>query len=178
MRKTKLIAYITIFMVLFLFIIISPKQGDPFSIYLQIATISAAVGFFGVNIYYRYLWKLNFFANMHGIINIGGKWVGKDKNGDETEEKNIKMKIVQHFDEVKIKLVSDNSIIESLISSFKRESTGQYLYFLFRSRPKDKIEAKEDIFFGTMIIKCDHQILIGEYFTSKGEIKKIELYKE
>ena len=176
MRKSRLIAYITIFMVLFLFIILAP-EGDSFSVYVQIATISAIVGFLGVTLYYRYLWKLPFFQNVHDIIDISGRWVGED-NSEKEGEKKIKMKIIQHYDEIKIKLTNDKNISESLISSLKKENMGQYLYFLFRSRPKEKVESKNDIFVGTMIIKCDPQVLIGEYFTSNGEIKKIELYRQ
>lgn len=175
MRKSRLIANITIFIVLFLVVILTPSEGERFSTYIKIATISATIGFLGVTLYYRCFWKLPFFTNIHNIINVGGKWNGEAIDGDKKVE--MSLKISQHYDEIKIRFTTETDISENLISIIKKETTGQYLYFMFRARPKEKLSSKEDIFVGTMIIKCDKDVLIGEYFTSKGDKKKLELYR-
>ena len=74
------------------------------------------------------------------------------------------LRIIQHFNDVKVKFVGDDFNSESLICKLKKESTGLFLYILYRSRPKDKVTSKKEIYFGSMIIRCDPDVLVGEFF--------------
>lgn len=174
MGKNKFIAIITVFLALVLFVIFRP--GDDPVLTFKIATIAATVVFIGTFLFDRYLWRVPPFASMHSIVDINGKWEGKsiDQNGliILTE-----LRIIQHFNDVKVKFVGDDFNSESLICKLKKENTGLFLYILYRSRPKDKVTSKKEIYFGSMIIRCDPDVLVGEFFTTKDEKYKIELYR-
>ncbi|HHU59929.1 TPA: hypothetical protein GXZ34_03300 [bacterium] len=174
-RRNRLMAMLTVFLALLLFLVINP--GDDTLLATQIATFSATIIFIGHFLYNHIFWRMPPFNSIHNIIDISGNWKGKaiDEVGAETS---FEMKVTQHFDDVKVKITGDEYISESLICRLKRESNGLFLYFMYRSRPIDKVTSKRDISFGSMIIRCDPDVLTGEFFTTKNDKNKIELYRD
>lgn len=172
--NNKLVAIITIFLAFILFLIIQPGD-NPFMI-MKIAGITASVVLFIIIIYTRYLWRVPPFSSMHKMIDVSGKWEGKatDKDGFE---KIIKLRVRQYYDDVRVKLTGDDFVSESLICKLKRETTGLFLYIMYRSKNIEGVTSKSDMFYGTMIIRCDLDILVGEYFDSNNNHKTFELYR-
>lgn len=175
MGKNKFLAIITVFLALILFIIFRP--GDDPILTFKIATIAASVVFVGVFLFDRYLWRIPPFCSLHNVIDISGDWAGKTENGEDGSFLELNLKIAQHFDDVKVKISGDTFVSESLICRLKREKNGSFLYVLYRSKPKQKLTSQEDITYGSMIVRCDPDVLICEYFTNNNIKHKIELFR-
>ena len=174
MKSNKLVALLTVFLALLLFVVMKPGD-DPFLV-MKIASITASVVLVGLFLYSRYLWRVPPFLSMSKMIDIGGKWEGKELLEDG-QYRSFRLKFVQYFDEVRVKITSEEYVSESLISRLKREPNGLFLYVMYRSKKSSGVSSKEDIAYGTMIIRCDPDVLTGEFFNSNGERKTIELYR-
>ena len=60
----------------------------------------------------------------------------------------------------------------------KKDSQGTYLYVVYKSKPSGKIDSKEQIEYGTLVIKCDEDFLEGSFYTSGRLSGKAELYRK
>lgn len=175
MQNNKVTALITVFLTFILFIILQP--GDNPLALIRVASIVAAIVLVVVVIYTHFLWKLEPFVRVHHIIDINGKWEGKFPISGE-KEIDIEVTIKQHYDDIKLELTTDHNKSESLVSKISNESDGGKLYIVYKCKPTKKVESKEEIDFGTIILRLDEDILEGDFFNSRGISGHIELYRK
>jgi len=57
------------------------------------------------------------------------------------------------------------------------DSQGSKLYAVYKSKPNGKVDSRDQIEYGTFIIKCDEDFLEGIFFTSNKLAGKLELYR-
>ena len=172
MGKNKATALITIFLTFILFVILQPGD-DPLAL-IRIASIVAAVVIILIVIYTHFLWRLQPFKKMHHQIDINGKWYGKIPLGDEVID--VELRIKQYFDDVNVDIYANNIKGESMVTSIVDNNDGYKLYIVYKIRPI-KVENKEEIDFGTIIVRLNEDVLEGEIFTSKNISAPVELYR-
>ena len=175
MGQNKITALITIFLTFILFIILQP--GDNPLALIRVASIVAAIVLVIVMVYTHFLWRVEPFTRIHHITDISGKWetnmqVSKDK------EIYVSVKIKQYYDDIRVELVTDHNKSESLIARIVNEVDGSKLYIVYKCKPKKTVESKDEIDFGTIILRVDEDILEGDLFNSKGLATHIELYRK
>lgn len=175
MSRNKVTALITIFLTFILFMILQPGD-DPLAL-IRIASIVAASVLLLIVIYTRFLWKLEPFNKFHKIIDISGKWQGVLPVSD-TKTIPVEMKIKQYFDEVRVTVFTDHNYSESLVTRIVHEAEGSKLYVVYKCKPTGKVESKNDIDYGTIMLRLDEDILEGEYFNSRKIQGHIELYRK
>jgi hypothetical protein len=175
MSKNKTVTLASVILVFILFIAMKP--GDNPVLLMRVASIAAVAVFFGMILYTRVLWRISPFTALHNHIDIGGKWYGKlvRENGDECE---IDANITQYLDDIKVKIKTDDFFNDSLACKMRRDAQGTYLYVAYKAKPTGKLGSKEQIEFGTFIIKCDEDFLDGIFYTSGGVYGKVELYRK
>lgn len=175
MSRNRILAIFTVFLVFVLFIAMKP--GDNPVILMRVASITAAIIFVGLILYTRILWRVAPFSSFHKIVDIGGKWEGKmvDNEGKICE---INAHITQYFDEIKIKIKTDNIFNDSLVCKMSCDAQGTKLYAVYKSKPIGKLDSKEQIENGTIIIKCDEDFLEGTFYTSNRIVGSVELYRK
>lgn len=175
MGKNKIIAIFTVFLCFILFVAMKP--GDNPDVLVRIASIVAAVVFAGVIFYTRVLWRVSPFNKLHKVIDIGGKWEG-NMYLDSGASYQIDTVIIQYLDDVKIKIKTNNFLNDSLVCKMSIDSQGTKLYAVYKSKPNGKVDSKEQIEYGTFIIHCDEDFLMGDFFTSNKLTGKLELYRK
>ena len=175
MGQSRVTALITIFLTFILFVILQPGD-DPLAL-VRIASIVAAVVILLLIIYSRFLWKIEPFTRFHHVVDISGKWVGKLPVSSDKEIP-LEVRIKQHFDDVIVKIYTDHNQSESLVTKIVNEPDGSKLYIVYKCKPTTRVEAKEDIDYGTIIVRLDEDILEGEYYNSKNMSGHIELYRK
>ena len=175
MNKNRVTAIITIFLTFILFIILQPGD-DPLAM-VRIASIVAAAVLILIVIYNHFLWKVEPFKRLHKIVDISGKWEGKLPIGNGKEIL-VEVTIKQYYDDVSIELVTDHNRSESLVTRISSEADGNKLYVVYKNKNSKKIESKDDIDYGTMMLRLDEDLLEGEFFNSKNISGRIELYRK
>ena len=175
MGHNKVTALITVFLTFILFIILQP--GDNPLALIRVASIVAGVVLVMVVVYTNFLWKVEPFTRIHHITDISGKWEGK-LPVSEGKEIEIEVKIRQHYDDIKVELTTDHNKSESLIAKIVNEIDGSKLYIVYKCKPLKVIESKDEIDFGTIILRVDEDILEGEIFNSRSLCAHIELYRK
>lgn len=174
MNQSKVTALITVFLTFILFIILQPGD-DPLAL-VRIASIVAGVVIVLVVIYTRFLWRVEPFTRFHHVVDISGKWEGKLPVGDK--EIPVEVKIKQYYDDVIVELTTDHNHSESLVTKIVNDVDGSKLYIVYKCKPTSRVESKNDIDYGTIIVRLDEDILEGEYFNSKNISGHIELYRK
>ena len=175
MGRSKVTALITVFLTFILFIILQPGD-DPLAL-VRIASIVAAIVVVLIVAYNHFLWRLEPFVRFHHIVDISGKWEGKLPISIDKEIP-LEVRIKQYYDDVVVKVITDHNQSESLVTKIVNEPDGSKLYIVYKCKPTGKIESKEDIDYGTIIVRLDEDILEGEYFNSKNMSGHIELYRK
>ena len=175
MNRNKVTALITVFLTFILFIIVQPGD-DPLAM-VRIASIVAASVLILIVIYTHFLWKVEPFKRLHKIVDISGKWEGKLPISDGREI-TVEVTIKQYYDDVSVELVTDHNKSESLVTRISCEPEGNKLYIVYKCKNSKKIESKDDIDYGTMLLRLDEDLLEGEFFNSKSLSGKIELYRK
>lgn len=175
MGKNKVTALLTVFLTFILFIIIQPGD-DPLAL-IRVASIVAAIVIVIVVVYTHFLWRVEPFTRFHHIVDISGKWAGKLPMSDG-KVINVEVKIKQYFDDVNVEVITDKNKSESLVTKIVNELDGSKLYIVYKSKPLGKVESKDEIDYGTIIVRLDDDILEGEFFNSKNQRGKIELYRK
>ena len=175
MNKNKITALITVFLTFILFMILQPGD-DPLAL-VRIASIVAAAVLILIVVYTHFLWRVEPFKRIHKIIDISGKWEGKLPIG-EGKEILVEVNIRQYYDDVSVELKTDHNKSESLVTRISNEGDGNKLYIVYKCKNIKKIESKDDIDYGTMMLRLDEDILEGEFFNSKNIAGKIELYRK
>jgi hypothetical protein len=153
------------------------KPGDNPVILMRVASIAAVIVFVGMILYTRILWRVSPFNKLHKVIDIGGKWQGK-MLFDNGEQYDVDTHIVQNLDEIKIKIKTNNFYNDSLTCKMCINSQGTHLYVVYKSKPNGKVGSKNQIEYGTFIIKCDADFLEGQFYTSGKLAGKVELYRK
>jgi len=175
MHNNKVTALITVFLTFILFIILQP--GDNPLALIRVASIVAAIVLIIAVIYTHFLWRLEPFVRIHHVTDISGKWEGKFPiSEDKTID--VEVTIKQYYDDIKLELTTDHNKSESLVSKISSEADGSKLYIVYKCKPSKKVESKDEIDFGTIILRLDEDILEGEIFNSKGISGHIELYRK
>ena len=175
MQNNKVTALITVFLTFILFIILQP--GDNPLALIRVASIVAAIVLIIAVIYTRFLWRLEPFTRIHHIPDISGKWEGKFPLNDG-KEIDIEVKIKQYYDDIKLELATDHNKSESQVCKISNEIDGSKLYIVYKCKPTKRVESKNEIDFGTIILRLDEDILEGEIFNSRGVSGHIELYRK
>ena len=175
MNQNKVTALITIFLTFILFMILQPGD-DPLAL-IRIASIVAGIVLVLIVIYSRFLWKVEPFSRLHKIIDISGVWQGKLPLENDKEIV-IEMRIKQYFDDVKISIISEKNHSESMITKIVHEPDCGKLYVVYKCRPHKGVDTKEDIDYGTLMLRIDEDILEGEYFNNKSMAGHVELYRK
>lgn len=175
MSKNKIITIFSVFLVFILFIAMKP--GDNPVILMRVASIAAAIIFAAMILYTRVLWRVAPFNKLHNVIDLGGKWEGKIilSSGDSNE---VDAVITQYLDDIKIKITTEDFYNDSLACKMRSDKQGTYLYFVYRSKPVGRVGSREQIEYGTFIIKCDEDFLEGIFYTSGRISGKLELYRK
>ena len=173
MGKNKVTALITIFLTFILFMILQPGD-DPLAL-IRIASIVAGSVIVLILIYTHFLWRIEPFKRFHHIVDINGKWVGKMPYKDEVID--VEIKIKQYYDVVNIDIVSKGNHGESMVTSILDNNDGYKLYIVYKFKPF-RVEDKEQIDFGTIIVDLDEDVLEGVIFTSKNMNGHIEFYRK
>lgn len=175
MSKNKIISVFSVFLVFILFIAMKP--GDNPVILMRVVSISTAVVFVGMILYTRVLWKVFPFNKMHNVMDISGKWQGK-LNLDDGKYYEVDVHVVQYLDDIKVKIKSNDFCDDSLVCKMSCNSSGTYLYFVYKSKPITKLDSRDQIDYGTFIVKCDEDYLDGTFFTLSRMLGKVELYRK
>ena len=175
MGQNKVTALITVFLTFILFIILQPGD-DPLAL-IRIASIVAAVVIIMVVVYTHFLWKVEPFTSFHRVVDISGKWEGK-LPVSEGKEIPLEMKVKQYFDDVVVEITTDHNYSESLVTKIVNDADGNRLYVVYKCKPLTRVESKNDIDYGTLILRLDEDILEGEFFNSKHVSGHIELYRK
>ena len=175
MSRNKVTALITVFLTFILFIILQPGD-DPLAL-IRIASIVAGAVLVLIMVYTHFLWRVEPFSKFHKIIDINGKWEGELPVSNDKSIK-LEMKIKQYFDDVKVSIFTDHNYSESLVTRIVNDSDGSKLYVVYKCKPIGKVESKQDIDYGSIILRLDEDILEGEYFNSKNMSGHIELYRK
>lgn len=175
MGQNKVTALITVFLTFILFIILQPGD-DPLAL-IRIASIVAAAVIILVLVYTHFLWKVEPFSRFHKIVDISGKWQGSlpIKEGKEIP---LEMKIKQYFDDVVVEIITDHNHSESLVTKISHDPDGSKLYIVYKCKPTTRVESKDEIDHGTIILRLDEDVLEGEFFNSKNIAGHIELYRK
>lgn len=174
MIPNKVTALITVFLTFILFIIIQP--GDNPVALIKVASIVAGIMIVVIIAYTHFLWRLEPFKKMHKIVDINGKWAGVMPIGDKTIE--VEVRIKQHFDDVSVKLITNHNVSDSLVTKIVEDHDGWKLYIVYKCKPIDGVSSKDDIDYGTIMVRLDEDILEGEFYNSKKLSGKIELYRK
>ena len=175
MGRNKITALLTVFLTFILFIILQP--GDDPLVWIRIASTVAAVVIVLVVLYTHFLWRLEPFKRFHRVIDVSGKWVGNMPINDE-KEIHIEVKIKQFYDDVMVEIKTNNNHSDSLVTRIINDPDGSKLYIVYKCKPNRKVESKDDIDYGTMILRMDEDILEGEFYNSKKITGRIELYRK
>ena len=175
MGNNKVTALITVFLTFILFIILQP--GDNPLALIRVASIVAAIVLILAVVYTHFFWRVEPFTRIHKIIDISGKWEGyfPNKNNKELE---VEVKIRQYYDDILVELTTNHNKSESLLTRMINDGDGNKLYIVYKCKPLKVVESKDEIDFGTMILRVDEDILEGELFNSKGLSGHIELYRK
>jgi len=173
MGKNKVTALLTVFLTFILFMILQPGD-DPLAL-IRVASIVAAIVIVLVISYSHFLWRIEPFKRFHHIVDINGKWVGKMPYGDKEVE--VELRIRQYYDSVSVDIISDGNRGESMVTSIVDNNDGYKLYIVYKFKP-NKVEEKQQIDFGTIIVHLDEDVLEGEIFTSKNMDGRIEFYRK
>ena len=173
MSKNKVLALFSVFLVFVLFVAMKP--GDNPVMLMRVASIAAVVIFVGMVLYTKVLWKISPFNKLHKVVNIGGKWQGNliDDGGTVFS---VDAHIVQYLDDIKIKIKTDNFCNESLSCRMCSDFQGTKLYVVYKTKPNGKLDSKNQVEYGTLVIKCDEDYLEGIFYSSSKFSGKVELY--
>lgn len=175
MEKNKVTALLTVFLTFILFIILQPGD-DPLAL-IRVASTVAAIVIVIVVIYTHFLWRVEPFTRFHHVIDVSGKWEGKlPLSEDKTID--VEVKIKQYYDDVNVEIITDKNKSESLVTKIVNDPEGSKLYIVYKCKPLGKVESKDDIDYGTIIVRLDEDILEGEFFNSKNLKGHIELYRK
>ena len=174
MNKPKVTALITVFLTFILFIVFQPGD-DPLAL-VRIASIVAVAVVVLIVIYTHFLWKIEPFKRFHKVVDVSGKWQAKfvDK---EQKESIIEIKVKQYYDDVNVEVFMDKKKGESLVTKIIEDPDSSKLYVVYKCKPLVKVETKEDIDYGTIMVRLDEDILEGEFFDSKNISGHIEFYR-
>ena len=175
MGKNRVIAIFTVFLCFILFIAMKP--GDNPVILLRIASIVAVIVFVSMIVYTRILWRVSPFNKLHNVVDVGGKWKGHISLDDGSYHE-VESVIVQHLDDVKINIKTDDFYNDSLVCKMRVDAKGTKLYAVYKSRPNGKVGSKDQMEYGTFIIACDEDFLEGTFFTSNKVVGQLELYRK
>ena len=175
MSKNKVVSIFSVFLVFILFIAMKP--GDNPVILTRVVSIATAVIFLGMILYTRILWKVAPFNKLHNVIDIGGKWQGKIMvdGGDVID---MDAHITQYLDEIKIRIKTNDFYNDSLVCRMSSDSQGTRLYVVYKSKPTGRLDSKDQIEYGTLIISCDEDYLEGLFYTSTTMTGRVELYRK
>jgi len=174
MGQSKVTALITIFLTFILFVIMQPGD-DPLAL-IRIASIVAGSVIVLILVYTHFLWRLEPFKRFHHIVDIGGKWEGKIRYGDK--ELLVEARIKQYFSDVVVEVYTNNSHSESMVTQIINDPDGNKLYIVYKTKPNGRVESKNDIYYGTIMVRLDEDILEGEYFDSNNISGHIEMYRK
>lgn len=175
MGNNKVTALITVFLTFILFIILQP--GDNPLALIRVASIVAAIVLIIVVAYTHFFWRVEPFTRIHKVTDISGKWEGAFPN-KVNKELEVVVKIKQYYDDIHVELTTNNTKSESLVTKIVNDGDGSKLYIVYKSKPLKVVESKDEIDFGTIILRVDEDILEGELFNSKGLSGHIELYRK
>ena len=175
MGHNKITALITVFLTFILFIILQP--GDNPLALIRVASIVAAIVLILIVVYTHFLWRVEPFVRIHRVTDISGKWEGifPNKNGKEMA---VEVRIKQYYDDIKVELITDHNKSESLVTKNSNDVDGSKLYIVYKCKPLKVVESKDEIDFGTIILRVDEDVLEGELFNSHGLSGHIELYRK
>ena len=174
MKQNKVTALITIFLTFILFVIMQPGD-DPLAL-IRIASIVAGVVIVLGLAYTHLLWRVEPFIRFHHIVDISGRWVGKIPHGDS--EIDVEVKIKQHFCDVAVEVFSNKNHSESMVTEIVNDPDGNKLYIVYKTKPNGRVSSKDEIYYGTIMVRMDEDILEGEYFDSNNISGHIELYRK
>ena len=175
MGQNKITALITVFLTFILFIILQP--GDNPLALIRVASIVAAIVLIVVVVYTHFLWRVEPFTRIHHITDISGRWEGKIPSEDGKEVV-IEVKVKQNYDDIKVELLTDHNKSESLVTKIVNEVECSKLYITYKCKPLNTVESKDEINFGTIILRVDEDILEGDIFNSRGMSGHLELYRK
>jgi hypothetical protein len=144
---------------------------------VRVASIVAAIVLIIIVVYTHFLWRVEPFTRIHKITDISGKWEGAFPNKNN-KELDVVVKIKQYYDDIKVELITDHNKSESLVTKISNDVDGSKLYIVYKCKPLKVVESKDEIDFGTIILRVDEDVLEGELFNSHGLSGHIELYRK
>ena len=175
MGRNKITALLTIFLTFILFMILQPGD-DPLAL-IRIASIVAAVVIVIIVVYTHFLWRVEPFTRFHHVVDINGKWEGILPIGEEKFIP-VEVKVKQYYDDVEVEVITDHNRSESLVTKIVNDESGSKLYIVYKCKPLKRVESKDEIDYGTIIVRLDEDVLEGEFFNSRNITGKIELYRK
>ncbi len=175
MGKNKVTALLTVFLTFILFMILQPGD-DPLAL-IRIASIVAAVVIVVVVVYTHFLWRVEPFTRFHHVVDINGRWEGMLPLSDGKVIP-VEVKVKQYYDDVEVEVITDHNRSESLVTKIVNDIDGSKLYIVYKCKPNKRVESKEEIDYGTIIVRLDEDILEGEFFNSRNISGRIELYRK
>ena len=90
----------------------------------------------------------------------------------------ISCSIVTNLEDINVKIKTDDFYNDSLTCRMKTDYKGTFLYIVYKSKPNGKLDSKDQIDYGTFVIKCDEDLLEGTFYTSSCLSGKVELYRK
>ena len=175
MSKNKVTALLTVFLTFILFVILQPGD-DPLAL-IRVASIVAGVVIVVIVIYTHFLWRVEPFTRFHHVIDVSGRWAGKLPLSED-KIINVEVRVKQYFDDVNVEVITDKNKSESLVTKIVNDPEGSKLYIVYKCKPLGKVESKDDIDYGTIIVRLNEDVLEGEFFNSRNVHGKIELYRK
>lgn len=125
-----------------------------------------------------YLWKMPGLSTLVGVPNISGKWecagltVSNNGDGSKPGEWHGVVTITQNWDKIKIFLITDNSISESISASLVKEpGLGVKLMYSYENRPKTAAcNLAKHTGYSELLFNPEFTSAEGGYFNNMGRI--------
>lgn len=150
-------------------------------------TLSLCYSFFGfigeaigvsaivMMVFNKWAWKWRWLHWTHDVPMLSRNYNGEFISDYDGVKRFGKIIISQTFLNVTVQLKSDESCSRSLIASFNKLQSVQYLIYTYQNDPKAEIQDRSPIHYGTAMLNISNpKILEGNYFTgrkSRGSIR-------
>lgn len=119
----------------------------------------------------KWLWKIKPFSFVADMPVLAKQYKGTITHfwEDEVQMKDIEIRIKQTFLSVNVKLVTDESLSNSVTAKIREDSGSKSLIYTYLNTPKAEILNRSAIHFGTAILYVDDsKHLKGNYYTIRG----------
>ena len=166
--------YLTILSILFAYLLFWISENTKLIIPWWLDA-PAIFGFYGI-LYFGFkkaLWKLNFFRLIFFIKtpNWNGEYMCSLRTSfdDFSDEKQIKIKIIQDWDTIIIRLETENSVSNSISGSFSlKDSLMPEFTYEYLNEPNTTAPETMNIHNGMAKIRIDNKLLKGDFFSGRG----------